>query len=92
MGEIEGENGATLGDIKIGTGSSEAQIRSSGANQDLTLLSGNTTNVRVRDNLIVEENLTVEGSLIADNILPIGAIIPWAGTTSNIPSKFLRCN
>jgi len=88
-GKIEGDAGIDAADIRIGVGASTATMTSING-ENLTLRSA-TTNVFVEDNLNVDGNITCD-RIEADNIIPIGGIVPWAGTETNAPNGWLICN
>jgi microcystin-dependent protein len=89
-GKIEGDAGIDAADIRIGVGASTARIES--LDSENLVLKSATTNVMVEDNLNVDGNITCD-RIEADNIIPIGGIIPWSGTSSNYPSTgWLVCD
>jgi len=88
-GKIEGSVGADLGNVRIGTGSSTGRVES--RNGENLVLKSVTTNVMVEDNLVVDGKVTCN-TIQADNIIPVGGIVPWAGTETNAPNGWLICN
>jgi hypothetical protein len=88
-GKIEGDAGADLANVRIGVGASTARIES--LNGENLVLKSATTNVMVEDNLNVDGNIVCD-RIEADNIIPIGGIIPWSGTSSNFPTGWLVCD
>jgi microcystin-dependent protein len=89
-GKIQGDAGIDAADLSIGVGTSTARIES--LNGENLVLKSATTNVMVEDNMDVDGNVTCT-RIEADNIIPIGGIIPWSGTSSNYPSTgWLVCD
>lgn len=87
-GVIQGNSGADLADINVGTGTSTSKIVTTAGNLTLDSATGLT---RVEDNLDVVGS--VSATLVsAPNLPPIGSIITWAGNTSAIPANWLVCN
>jgi hypothetical protein len=88
-GKIEGDAGADLANVRIGVGASTGRIES--LNSENLVLKSATTNVMVEDNLNVDGNIVCD-RIEADNIIPVGGIIPWSGTSSNFPTGWLVCD
>ena len=87
-GAIDANGGAELGEIEIGIGASSGRIQTTVS--DLTLKSA-TTKVMIEDDVNVDGNIVCD-RITADNIIPVGGIIPWAGTSTNIPTGWFLCN